>query len=88
MSAYIAGTGHEIESWNPVESDMDLNNNAQGRDCGGDTSQTCDACCRSKLAAGRLTVMATAAPGSGYYNNNLGYQGIRDTVPPNAPRRY
>jgi hypothetical protein len=88
-SAYVAGTGHELTDWTAVESDMDLNNNAQGRDCGGDASASCDHCCRDRLARGRLTVMATGQAGSGYYNQgNLGYQGIRDTVPPGVARRY
>lgn len=88
LAAYTAGTGHELTDWTANESDMDLNNNAAGRDCGSE-SATCDACCRAKLAAGRLTVMGTGAPGSGYYSGgNMGYRGISDTPRPNDPRRY
>jgi hypothetical protein len=66
LSAYIAGTGHELTDWTANESEMDLNNNSVGRDCGKATS-TCDQCCREKLANQELTVLTPEVPGTGSY---------------------
>src|SRR5258706_16429662 len=87
LSAYAAGTGHELTDWTANESQMDLNNNAVGRDCG-ETTSTCDACCRAKLASGRLTILTTGAPGTGYYSQEDKGPYISDTPNPKAPPRY
>lgn len=84
LSAYVAGTGHELTDWTSNESEMDLNNNAVGRDCG--DSSDCDVCCRRRLASGRLTILTAGGAGTGYYQQ--GYTGISDTARPNAPQRY
>lgn len=87
-AAYVAGTGHELTGWTANESEMDLNNNAAGRDCG-DQIPNCDKCCRDKLAAGQLTVLTTGDKGSAYYEKgNMGYRGISDTQRASDPRRY
>jgi hypothetical protein len=87
LGAYVAGTGHEVTDWTPVESDMDLNNNAAGRDCGGG-SASCDACCRAKLANGKLTVMTSSTSVGGYYGQDAPRSPSYDTPNPNAPTRY
>ncbi len=53
-TAAAAGSGHEIYDNgffpNPSgERNMDLENNAQGRDCAGDKCRGCDGCCLKKL---------------------------------------
>jgi hypothetical protein len=85
LGAYAAGTGHELQEWTDKESQMDLNNNAVGRDCGGTSAGSCDACCRSKLAAGQLTVLDTHAQGTGYYGGGPRPY-ISDTAIPGSNR--
>jgi hypothetical protein len=87
LSAYVAGTGHEVTEYTPVESEMDLNNNAAGRDCSGG-SASCDACCRAKLASGKLTVMTSSTSVGGYYGTEGPRSPSYDTPDPRAPTRY
>jgi hypothetical protein len=55
-TAFTVATGYELFRfpWNPpAEQNMDLHNNAKGRECG-DVFCDCHACCLGKLRAGDL----------------------------------